>query len=150
MSRAVTLAISLLSFLLFSGAVSAQQFGSAEEARAMLERAVAALNADRAAALAAFNKGKDGFRDRDLYVFCNSLDGTSLAHANPALRGGNLNELTDANGKAFGKEIMSSAREGQVSTVSYAFPRSGESQPVAKESYITRVGDLVCGVGYYK
>lgn len=150
MSRAATLAISLLSFLLFSSAVSAQQFGSAQEARAMLERAVAALKVDQAAALAAFDKGTDGFRNRDLYVFCNSLDGTSLAHANPAMLGGNLNELKDANGKAFGKEIMSSAREGQVSSVSYAFPRPGESQPVAKESYVTRIGDLVCGVGYYK
>lgn len=112
MSRAATLAISLLSFLLFSNAVSAQQFGSAQEARAMLERAVAALKVDQAAALAAFDKGTDGFRNRDLYVFCNSLDGTSLAHANPAMLGGNLNELKDANGKAFGKEIMSSAREG--------------------------------------
>ncbi len=49
-----------------------------------------------------------------------------------------------------GKEIMSSAREGRITTVSYTFPRPGESQPVAKESYIIRIGDLVCGVGFYK
>jgi signal transduction histidine kinase len=150
MSRAATRTVSLLFVLLFSSGLSAQQFGSAQEARTMLERAVVAIRTDRAAALAAFNKGTNGFRDRDLYVFCNSLDGTSLAHANPAMLRGNLNELKDATGKPFGKEIMSSAKEGQITAVSYAFPRSGETQPVAKESYVTRIGDLVCGVGYYK
>lgn len=150
MSRAKTLAISLFCVLLFSNIALAQQYGSAQQARTMLERAVMALRKDRATALAAFNKGTDGFRERDLYVFCNSRDGTSLAHANPAMLGGNLNKLKDANGKAFGKEIMSGAKEGQITSVSYAFPRPGETQPVAKDSYITRIGDLVCGVGYYK
>ena len=45
----------------------------------MLERAIAALKANEAAALKAFNdeKNKD-FRDRDLYVYCFSLpDGKS-------------------------------------------------------------------------
>ncbi len=40
----------------------------------MLERAIAALKANEAAALKAFNdeKNKD-FRDRDLYVYCFSF-----------------------------------------------------------------------------
>ena len=45
-------------------------YGTAEEARALLEKAVVALKADKAKALALFNSGEDGFRDRDLYVFC--------------------------------------------------------------------------------
>jgi len=150
MSRATTLAISLLFMLLFSNGLSAQQYGTAQQARATLERAIVAVKADQSSALATFNKGADGFREGDLYVFCTSLDGTTLAHANPAMLGQNLNDLKDAAGKAFGKDIMSSAREGQITTVSYAFPRPGESQPVAKESYVTKIGSLVCGVGYYK
>lgn len=150
MSRAAILAISLLSTLLFSSGVSAQQYGTAQQARVMLERAVMAVRKNPSSALSAFNRGADGFRDRDLYVFCNSLDGTTLAHANPAMLGVDLNELKDATGDAFGREIMSSAKEGRISTVSYAFPRPGGNQPVAKESYVTRIGGLVCGVGYYK
>ncbi|MGA0563982.1 cache domain-containing protein [Ancylobacter sp. VNQ12] len=150
MSRAVMLAISLFSMLLLSNGLSAQQYGTAQQARAMLEHAITAVKADRSDALAAFNKGADGFREGDLYVFCTGLDGTTLAHANPAMLGQNINDLKDSAGKAFGKEIMSSAREGQITTVSYTFPRPGESQPVAKESYITKIGGLVCGVGYYK
>jgi hypothetical protein len=44
--------------------------GTAEEARAMLLKAVAAVKADKAKALDMFNKGDGGFLDRDLYVFC--------------------------------------------------------------------------------
>jgi hypothetical protein len=46
------------------GGIAAGESGNAEEAKAMLERAVAAVEADEAAALAAFTAGTDGFRDR--------------------------------------------------------------------------------------
>jgi hypothetical protein len=40
--------------------------------------------------------------------------------------------------------------EGTISEVSYVFARPGDPKPVPKVSFITRVGDLYCGVGYYK
>ena len=40
--------------------------------------------------------------------------------------------------------------EGTISEVSYMFARPNDPKPVPKVSYITRVGDLYCGVGYYK
>ena len=43
------------------------QSGTAAEAKAMLEKAVAAMTADKTKALASFNAGTDGFKDRDLY-----------------------------------------------------------------------------------
>ena len=56
------------------------QLGTADEARAMLTKAVAAVKADRDVALGMFNKGEGGFRDRDLYVFCSRAgDGKGLA-----------------------------------------------------------------------
>ena len=67
--------------LLTASSVPAAQFGTAEEAKAMLERAVAAVKEDKAKALDMFNKGEDGFKDRDLYVFCaNASDGIVTAH----------------------------------------------------------------------
>jgi hypothetical protein len=48
----------------------AAEFGTADEAKAMLERAVAAVKEDKAKALDMFNKGEGGFKDRDLYVYC--------------------------------------------------------------------------------
>ena len=41
-------------------------FGTAEEAKAMLEKAVAAVKENKAKALDKFNKGEGGFKDRDL------------------------------------------------------------------------------------
>jgi hypothetical protein len=42
--------------------------------------------------------------------------------------------------------------EGQITEVSYMFPRPGaDKKPVPKVSLVTRTSDdLGCGVGYYK
>ena len=57
--------------------------GTADEAKAMLMKAVAAVKADKAKALDMFNKGEGGFLDRDLYVFCGNVsDGKNVALGN--------------------------------------------------------------------
>jgi hypothetical protein len=76
-------------------ALGAEQFATADDARAMLDRAIAALKANKVAALAAFNdeKNKD-FHDRDLYIFCFSLpDGNFTAYQSPLMLGTNVREL---------------------------------------------------------
>ena len=75
--------------LLFTAASApAAQYGTEEEAKAMLERAVAAVKEDKAKALDMFNKGEGGLKDRDLYVFCaNASDGIVTAH--PTGKGAN-------------------------------------------------------------
>ena len=42
------------------------------------------------------------------------------------------------------------AQAGKISEVSYMWPRPGGTDPVQKVSYVTKVGDQVCAVGYYK
>jgi len=119
----------------------------------MLERAVAALEADETAALGAFNAGADGFKEKDLYVFCgNADDGIASAHGAEPWRAGksNLLEQADVNGKKYGEEFYAVAKEGEFNVVEYAWPRPGQSDPIPKASYITKVGDQICGVGYYK
>jgi hypothetical protein len=61
--------------LSLSATAFAQQadHGTADEAKAMLTKAVAALKADKAKTLDMINKGEGGFLDRDLYVFCAPL-----------------------------------------------------------------------------
>jgi signal transduction histidine kinase len=133
-------------------AIAAGEGGTAEEAKAMLERAVAAVEADEVAALAAFTAGTDGFRDRDLYVACSSAaDGTVTAHgANPGLVGQSIYDLTDAAGKKFGEEIHAVATDGELNVVEYVWPRPGETAAVPKATYVTKVSDQVCVVGYYQ
>lgn len=127
--------------------IAAGEFGTAAEAQAMLERAVAALKADKTKALEAFNSGSKEFKDRDLYVFCADSDGNFTAH--PTLMGQNIKDVKDQTGKAVGEEMLLKAKEGHLATVKYMWPRPGSDKPVPKESYVTRVGDQLCGVGYY-
>lgn len=138
--------------LLWSASLaSAQQFGTATEARAMLDRAVAELKANETAAIAKFNdKDNKQFRDRDLYVFCyNTTDGKFTAHPNPALMGTDVRALK-VKEDPLGQKIYDQTKEGTVTTVSYVFPKPGTSDPAPKESYVIRVGNQGCGVGYYK
>ncbi len=148
MKRMIML-VSLAALVLsLTSPVFAGNFGTAEEAKAMLEKAVASIKADKSAALAHFVKGEGGFKDRDLYPFCGGPDGNFTAH--PSLVGKSLKGLKDKAGKALGEEIYANAKEGVIGDVSYMWPRPGTTEPVQKVSYITKIDDQVCAVGYYK
>ena len=127
------------------------QFGNAAEAKAMLEKAVAELKSNEGAALAKFNKGEGGFKDRDLYVFCYDMASAKFtAHVNQSLLGTDVKALKEKDGSALGEKVFNATKPGTISTVSYNFPKPGTTEPVAKESYVTQVGNQGCGVGYYK
>src|SRR5215210_9410673 len=79
--------------------VLAHETGNPEEAEAMLERAVAELKVDPAAALERFNKGLEGFQDRDLYVFCATQDGKLVAHTTARMLGDDITKFKDVSGK---------------------------------------------------
>jgi hypothetical protein len=79
-------------------------------------------------------------------------DGKFTAHPNPAMMGTDARTLKlkdDPFGQRVYDTIKGSA-EGSVVTVQYSFPRPGTTEPVPKESFVTRVGGQGCGVGYYK
>ena len=145
--KQIVRSLAVLSLGLATFALAAD-FGTAAEAKAMLEKAVAALKANQATALSMFTKGEGGFKDRDLYPFCGGPDGMFTAH--PSLVGKSLKDLKDKSGKPLGEEIYKSAQQGKITEVSYMWPRPGTTDPVQKVSYVTKVGDQVCAVGYYK
>ena len=123
--------------------------GTPAEAKAMLERAVQAVKADKQRALAAFSLGTDGFRQGDLYVFCIGPDGKVDAHPNPELIGVDARGLSDKNGKHFAVEMLNVAQPGTFAEVTYSWPRLLGAEPIPKTSFVTKVDDQVCGVGYY-
>lgn len=137
-----------LAALMSVGIVVAGDFGTEAEAKAMLERAVAALKQDQAKALEMFTKGEGGFKDRDLYPYCGGPDGMFTAH--PKLVGKSLKELKDKTGAAFGEEIYAKAQEGKMVQVAYMWPRPDSTDPVQKVAWVTKVGNQICAVGYYK
>mgnify|MGYP003572716946 FL=1 len=134
--------------LLTSWAFAAGDYGTADEAKAMLEKVVAALNADEAKALEMFTKGEGGFKDRDLYPYCGGPDGNFSAH--PSLVGKSLKDLKDKKGEPLGEIIYGTAKPGEIIEVAYSWPRPGETEPVDKVAYVVMVGEQICAVGYYK
>lgn len=68
----------------------------------------------------------------------------------PSLVGKSLKDLKDKAGKALGEDIYATAKEGAIGEVSYMWPRPGTDEPVQKISFVTKVNDQVCAVGYYK
>ena len=150
MLRPIMAVVAAVSVLTLAGASHAQkaEFGTPAEAKAMLEKVVAGMKADKAATLAQISKGEGGFKDRDLYPFCGGPDGLFTAH--PTLTGKSLKDLKDKAGKPLGEEIYATAKEGDVKEVSYLWPRPGQTDPVQKVSYVTKIGDQTCAVGYYK
>ena len=153
MTRKLAFAIGLSAVMALSlpvSVLSAQaQYGTEQEAKAMLEKAVVALQADKAKALEMFNKGEGGFKDRDLYVWCaNVSDGVLTAH--PYLKGEFLQDIVGKKGYPLGKEIMKNAAAGEIKQVSYWWPRPGSDKALEKHTFYTSVVGQNCGVGYYK
>jgi hypothetical protein len=156
MSRKLLASAAMALALLCSAGMTsaAQQFASAEDAKAMLDRAVAALKSNETAALSAFNDpNSKEFHDRDINVFCFHIsDGTITAYSSPGLLGIDIRTLAlkdDPIGKRT-YDTVATAPEGSVVTMDYNFPKPGTSGPVAKQSLEARVGDEGCAVGYFK
>ncbi|GAB4534948.1 MAG: cache domain-containing protein [Roseibium sp.] len=125
--------------------------GSADEASAMLAKAVAhfeSVGADQA--MKDFTSTGNGWQDRDLYVFCFDGSGTTVAHgANEKLIGKNLSDLKDADGKKFVGELISTGKAGG-GWVDYRWPNPVSKKIEQKSSVVQAAGDFVCGVGIYK
>lgn len=135
--------------LLIAGTAFAQSSGTSAEAKAVLEKTAASMKINEQQTLSEITKGS--FTVGDLYPFCGGPDGNYSAHgAKPALVGQSLKDLKDKTGKPIGEEIYHIAEPGKISGLNYMWPRPGGTEPVAKETYVTKIGDQVCAVGYYK
>jgi len=154
MSRSIIMGAVIAAALAAPSGALAQQatFGTQVEAKAMIERAIRELKVDEIAALAKFRSGESGFRDRDLYVFCfDSTNGRILTTMATDMVGRDVRTLKDETGRDFGLELYNTALDGQITlSTSYAYPRPGSTVPAQKASYLTRVGNVGCGVDYYK
>jgi len=127
------LILSTMALVLWAATTTqAAEFGTREEAKAMLDKAVTAMKENKEKALAMFNNGESGFKDRDLYVLCaNASDGAITA--SPTSNGKNLKDF------APGQEVMHTATEGQVKEITYWWPRPGSIRPLKKHTFYTKV-----------
>ena len=125
-----------------------QEFGTFAEAKALLERAVVEVRADRVRAFETFNSNHPRFRDRDLFVFCfGAEDGKFTAHE--AMVAHDVRDMNDLAGRSFGAKMFAEAREGAISEIAYLWSFPGSTSRVPKRAFVTRVGADVCGVSAY-
>lgn len=92
-----------------------------------------------------------GFRDRDLYVSINGINGISYANGgNPRMVGKNLSGLRDADGKDIQKErvAMALAKGKGWQEFRWVDPVAGEM--TQKRTYFEKVDDLLVSCGIYQ
>src|SRR6185312_13495032 len=116
------------------------EFGTSEEAKAMLARAVMAVRADAHGALDRFNHNDSGFRDRDLFVFCFDA-GSGKFTAHESLVTHDVRTLRDLAGKPLGEQIYQRAQEGEVIEIAYLWTQPGSTRQVEKRAFVTRAGE---------
>jgi TRAP-type uncharacterized transport system substrate-binding protein len=129
----------------------AAEFGTREEAMAMVQRVEEKFKREGAeATFRAINSKALGFVDRDLFPFVHKLDGT-LCVANgvtPAVRGRNLHDLKDQDGKFLVQEFVKIANNPPGhgwSDYRWLNPVTGTIED--KSAFIERMGDYLVGVG---
>lgn len=124
---------------------------SAEQASAMLERAVGAMQADSVKALAAFNDLNGGYIEDDLYVFVVGIDdGKFRAHGvSGRLVGSDGYALTDPNGKPVIRQMLDALKDKDRGELDYAWRNPVTRKVESKHTLFRKVGNNLVGVGYY-
>ena len=134
------------------GAAIAGEMATPDEAKAMSQKAQAAVNEmGSEKAFATFAADDGGFKDKDLYVFCMDNDGVMLSHAvKPELVGKNLIDFNKYGDELFKNMIAVSTGAGE-GWVDYKWPYPGTDEIRDKTSYVmTNKEGFFCGVGAYK
>jgi cytochrome c len=145
-------AIAILA-LTFACSASASEFGTKDEAVAMVKRvqAMFAKDGPDATFKAVSDKSVAEFHDRDLYPFIYDMKGTCVAHgARPALIGKNLIDLKDQDGKYLIRELVDIANGSGSGWVDYKWPNPLNNKIEDKSSYVEKMGDYFVGVGVYR
>jgi cytochrome c len=134
------------------GSVSAAERGTAEEATALVKKAVAYLEANgKNKAFAEFSNPNGSFRDRDLYIFVIDMNGMEWANgANPKIIGKNVLELKDADGNAMVKTLIALAQTKGKGWVDYTWPNPLTHTVDRKSTYLEKSGDVFVASGIYK
>lgn len=146
-------AFAAIAFLVHASVASAGEFGTKDEAVAMVKRVedmFAKAGAD-STFKAVSDKSTASFHDRDLYPFIYDLSGRCVAHgARPALIGKNLLGLKDQDGKYLIREMIRIANGSGSGWVNYKWPNPLNNKIEDKVSYVEKMGDYFVGVGVYR
>ncbi|HEX4857980.1 MAG TPA: cache domain-containing protein [Usitatibacteraceae bacterium] len=144
----------LFGFAFALSAQAADKKGTAAEATAMVDKAIAHIKkVGKDKAFAEFSDPKGAWIDRDLYIVVYDLKGKVLAHgANQKMIGKDVIDLRDVDGKLFVKErveMMSKSADAK-GWQDYKFMNPVSRQIEPKSMYLKRHEDFMVGCGIYK
>ncbi|MGD8219610.1 cache domain-containing protein [Pseudomonas thivervalensis] len=124
---------------------------SAEQARALLDKASNDLLKNEKATLTAVNSLKGGYLQDDLYVFVVDLDtrryvghGTNLRLINT-----DFAKIKDPDGKPVGEPILAMIGKQDVGEYGYRWKNPVTGKVEDKHAYLKKVGHFLVAVGYY-
>jgi len=141
----------LLVLGLMSVSVQAAERGSANEAKAMVQKAIDAMKKHGIeATLAEINKRDGQYQDRDLYVVVYDMNGKNLAHLNPKMVGKEMFDLTDVDGKFFIRERIELVKSKGKAWQDYKFVNPTTKQIEPKSMYVEKFENIIVGCGIYK
>ncbi len=130
----------------------AEEFGSAKDAEAMVQKAIGHIKSAGAdAAYADFTGQKPDFIKADVYVVVYSMGGKALAHGqNPKQVGKELIEFKDADGKEFIKERVELAKSKGKFWQDYKFTDPVTKKILPKSAYCEKLAESIVCAGIYK
>lgn len=151
--RAFAAVMLVVALSAFAPPAAAAEFGTKEEAVAMVKRVQEKFKKDGADATfkAVSDQSIKEFHDRDLYPFIYDMNGLNVAHgARPALIGKNLRDLKDQDGVYLIREMIKLADGPGSGWVDYKWPNPITNKIEDKTSYVEKMGAYFVGVGVYR
>ena len=127
------------------------EFGTKDEAKALVAKAVAFIGANGPdKAYAEFTGKAAGFVDRDLYVVVYGMDGKVRAHgANAKLVGKDMMDATDVDGKFYVKERIALAAKKADFWQDYKFVNPVTKKIEPKQMFCHPLPDSAVCAGIY-
>lgn len=124
---------------------------SAEQARALLDKATSELVKNEKGTLTAINSLKGGFLQDDLYVFVVNLDNQRyVAHGtNLRLINTDFGKIKDPDGKPVGEPILALMATQDQGEYEYRWKNPVTAKVEDKHAYLRKVGHFLVAVGYY-
>ena len=130
----------------------AAERGTANEAKAMVQKAINAMKKGGVdATVSEINKRDGQYTDRDLYVVVYDLNGKNLAHLNPKMVGKLWIGTKDQDGHYLIQEMVGLANGPGDGWVDYKWPNPISKAIEQKSTYIEKLDNgTIIGCGIYK
>ena len=142
----------LAAVLIFSGCSTLENMGQKHKVKALVEDAVVVVEREGASALPRLREAP--WRDGELYLFVNALDGIQLFHAiTPENEGKSRLGITDVNGVLVIEDMIAIAKTRGSGWTEYHWQNPVSGNVEAKRSYVKAAvmdgREVFVGAGYY-